>query len=371
MTSSRPSGTAPFALSVLDNAHTPVGQSVGKALDEVIALAQLADRRGYRRFWMSEHHAMPGASTSSPQLMLARLVRETNQIRLGAGGMMLPNHAPLLIAEHFGMLEALAPGRIDLGLGRAPGTDHATAAALRRHQDANDKFPQQVLELLGFLDDDFPQGHPYRNVHAVPGPWQADQNRVPRPETAPDVWILGSSPYSARLAGQLGRPYAFALQFGDADVASAMRLYRESFRPSAVLAEPHTMVSVGVVADDDALKARRQTTSTAMAMLRMFQGKGYTLLPPEEVEAYTATRQEQQILDEYNRCFLNGTGPEVAASLEQLHAQTGVDEVMLVVMGYSRQAQARTVELIADHYRLGSPVPTSERATEAGVPAAP
>lgn len=370
MTSNRPSGTAPFALSVLDNAHTAIGQSVGKALDEVIALAQLADRRDYRRFWMSEHHAMPGAATSSPQLMLARLIGETNQIRLGAGGVMLPNHAPLLIAEQFGMLEALAPGRIDLGLGRAPGTDHATAAALRRHQDANEEFPQQVLELLGFLHDDFPQGHPYGKVHAVPGPWQADQNRVP-PVSAPDVWILGSSPYSARLAGQLGRPYAFALQFGDADIASAMRLYRESFLPSAVLAEPYTLVSVGVVADDDALEARRQTTSTAMAMLRMFQGKGYALLPPEEVEAYTATRHEEQVLDDYNRRFLNGTAPEVAARLEQLHDQTGVDEVMLVVMGYSRQAQARTVELIADHYRLGSPVPNSELATGGCVSAAP
>lgn len=150
-----------------------------------------------------------------------------------------------------------------------------------------------------------------------------------------------------------------------------MRLYRESFRPSAVLAQPYTLVSVGVVADDDALEARRQTTSTAMAMLRMFQGKGYSLFPPDKVEAYTPTRQEQQVLDEYNRRFLNGTGPEVAASLEQLHAQTGVDGVMLVVMGYSRQAQARTVELIADHYRLGSPVPTSELAPRGCVSAAP
>ena len=347
-----PAGAAPFALSVLDNAHTAIGQPVEDAFRDVIALAQLADRRGYERFWMSEHHAMPGASTSSPQLMVARLTGATDRIRLGAGGIMLPNHAPLVIAEQFGMLDALAPGRIDLGLGRAPGTDHATAAALRRHHDGNDGFPQQVDELLGFLSDDFPAGHPYRHVHAVPGPWQADENRVPRSATSPDVWILGSSPYSARLAAQLGRPYAFALQFGDADVVSAMRLYRESFRPSAVLAEPYALVSVGVVVDDDAEEARRQARSGAMAMLRMFQRKPYSLLPPAEVEAYDATLQEQQVLDAYTDRFVNGTPADVAAVLERLHALSGADELMLVTTGHARAAHARTVELIADHYGL-------------------
>ncbi|MFH9735789.1 LLM class flavin-dependent oxidoreductase [Streptomyces sp. NPDC017260] len=355
MTPAPPSGTAPFALSVLDNAHTAVGQTVEEAFGEVIALARLAERRGYHRFWMSEHHAMPGAATSSPQLMLARLTGETNRIRLGAGGIMLPNHAPLVIAEQFGMLEALAPGRIDLGLGRAPGTDLPTAAALRRHHDANDGFPQQVRELLGFLGDDFPAGHPYRNVHAVPGPWQADENRVPRPGTAAETWILGSSPYSARLAAELGRPYAFALQFGDADVVSALRLYRENFRPSRALAEPYTLVSVGAVAHDDPAEARRQAASSAMAMLRMFQRKPYSLLSPEEVETYPASPQERRIIDAYTHRFLNGTGPQVAAALDRLHARTGADEVMLVVGGHSRRGQARTVELIADHYALPSP----------------
>lgn len=265
-----------------------------------------------------------------------------------------PNHAPLMIAEEFGMLEALAPGRIDLGLGRAPGTDPATAAALRRHHDANDGFPQQVLELLGFLGDSFPENHPYRQVHAVPGPWQADQNRVPRPRTSPNIWILGSSLYSAQLAAQLGRPYAFALQFGDADVTSAMRLYRDNFQPSAELAEPYTLVSVGAVVDDDPELARRQTASSAMAMLRMFQRKSYALLPPDEVDAYQPTLEERNVLETYNRRFLNGTAPAVAADIEKLHDQTGVDEVMLVVMGHSRRAQARTIDLIADHYAMAS-----------------
>lgn len=346
-----PSGSAPFALSVLDNAHTGVGQTAPESFAEIIALARLAERRGYHRFWMSEHHGMPAAATSSPQMMLARLTGETERIRLGAGGVMLPNHVPLLIAEQFGMLETLAPGRIDLGLGRAPGTDHATAAALRRGREANDTFPEQVLELFGFLADDFPDGHPYRSVHAVPGPWQAEENQVPRPGT-PESWILGSSPFSAQLAGQLGRPYAFALQFGDADIVTAMQLYRDSFRPSEALSEPHTMVSLGVVAHDDADEARRQARTAAMAMLRMLMRKSYKLLTPEEAEAYAPSAQEQQILDMYGRRFVNGTGEQVAEHLDHLHDMTGVDEIMLVTMGHSRQVQTRTLELIADHYGL-------------------
>jgi len=352
MNNPRPSGTAPFALSVLDNAFTGVGHSVQETFEEMIALAQLADRRGFQRFWMSEHHAMPGAAIPSPQLMVARLTGETERIRLGAGGIMLPNHVPLVIAEQIGMLDALAPGRIDLGLGRAPGTDGATAAALRRHQTANDEFPEQIAELLGFLGNDFPQDHPYRDVPAVPGPWQAEQNRVPRSETSADIWILGSSTYSAHVAARLGRPYAFALQFGSADVLNAMRIYRENFRPSPFLAEPYSLVSIGAIADEDPAEARRQSTSTAMAMLRMFQRKSFTLLPPEEVEAFRASVQERQVIEEYTDRSLHGTAATVAAGLEELQGQTGVNEVMLVVGGHSRRAQAQTVELIADHYGM-------------------
>ncbi len=318
----------------------------------MIDLAQLADRRGFQRFWMSEHHGMPGAAVPSPHLMVARLTGETERIRLGAGGIMLPNHVPLVIAEQVCMLEALAPGRIDLGLGRAPGTDGATAAALRRHHAGNEEFPEQIAELLGFLENDFPQNHPYKDVSAVPGPWQAEQNRVPQSETSADIWILGSSPYSAQVAARLGRPYAFALQFGSADVLTALRIYRENFRPSQYLAEPYSLVSIGAIADEDPVEAQRQSTSTAMAMLRMFQRKPFALLPPEEVETYQGTSQERQVIEEYTDRTLHGTAAEVAEGLERLQAQTGVDEVMLVVQGYSRRAQARTVELIADHYGM-------------------
>ncbi|WP_395398542.1 LLM class flavin-dependent oxidoreductase [Arthrobacter sp. UC242_113] len=348
----RPSGTAAFTLSVLSAGGTGVGMTAEEGLASTISLARTADRRGYHRFWMSEHHAMGATSVSSPPLMVARLIAETTRIRLGAGGVMLPNHSPLLIAEQFGMLEGLAPGRIDLGLGRAPGTDGATAAALRRGADANDGFPQQVLELLGFLGDKFPPGHPYRHVHAVPGPWQARENRVPPPSEAPEVWVLGSSPYSAQLAGQLGRPYAFALQFGDADIEAAMCLYRESFRPSDVLAEPHTLVSVPVAIGDDPAEAKRQAATSAMAMLRMFKGEGYLLLPPDEVEAYPATIQERQILDAYTNRSFHGTAATVADRLEALHERTGVDEVMLVVGGHSASLDQRGIALIADQYDL-------------------
>lgn len=343
-------GTAPFALSVHTGGGPGIGQTAAEGLQATIETARTADRLGYHRFWMSEHHAMPALSVASPPLMIARLIAATERIRLGAGGVMLPNHAPLVIAEQFGMLDALAPGRIDLGLGRAPGTDGATAAALRRGAGANEAFPQQVSELLGFLADDFPARHPYQAVHAVPGPWQAEQNKVATPVTIPEVWVLGSSPYSAQLAAQLGRPYAFALQFGDADIDTAMRIYRENFTPSKVLDRPHTLVSVGTIVADDADEARRQASTTAMAMLRMFKREPYALLPPEEVAAYPATANERAIIDQYTTRTFAGTAATVADRLEQLHEQTQVDEVMTVVGAHDLSAASRTAELLAGHY---------------------
>ncbi|MBV0881411.1 MsnO8 family LLM class oxidoreductase [Noviherbaspirillum sp. L7-7A] len=294
-----PSGTAPFTLSVLANGGTGVGRTAAQGLASTISLARTADKRGYHRFWMSEHHGMGATSVSLPPLMVARFIAETARICLGAGGVVLPNHVPLLIAEQFEMLEALAPNRIDLGLGRAPGTDGATAAALRRSANANDGFPHQVLELLGFLGDEFPSSHLYRHVHAVPGPWQAAQNRVPSESFGTEIWILGSSPYSAHLAAQLGRLYAFAMRFGDADIDTALRIYRETFKTSDVLDKPYILVSIPVAISDDRTAAKRQARTSAMAMLRMFKREGYLLLPPDEVEAYPATMQEDQIIAAY------------------------------------------------------------------------
>lgn len=352
MLSGTHSGTAPFALSVLAGGGTGVGTTAEQGLESTISLARAADRRGFRRFWMSEHHAMPAISVASPPLMIARLIAETANIRLGAGGVMLPNHAPLVVAEQFGMLAALAPNRIDLGLGRAPGTDGATAQALRRGADANDGFGQQVLELLGFLADEFPAGHPYQEVHAVPGPWQAAQNRVPTPAVGPEVWMLGSSPFSAQLAAQLGRPYAFALQFGDADIDTALHIYREQFRPSATLSEPYVLASVPVAISTDPAEAKRQAATSAMAMLRMFKREPFLLLPPDEVDAYPATAQERQVLDAYTHRTFHGTPTTVADRLQALHARTGVDELMLVGGGHSAALDEHGIDLIADHYAL-------------------
>jgi luciferase family oxidoreductase group 1 len=200
-------------------------------------------------------------------------------------------------------------------------------------------------------------------VPAVPGPWQDEQNRVPRATSRADIWILGSSIYSAHLAARLGRPYAFALQFGSADVLNAMRIYRENFRPSPFLDKPYSLVSVGVVANDDPVEARRQSATAALAMLRMFQRKTFSIFPPEEVEAFRATFQERQVIEEYTDRVIHGTAAEVAQGLEELHGQTRVDEVMLVVQGHSRRVQSRTVELLADHYDMTAQTMTAQNLT--------
>jgi luciferase family oxidoreductase group 1 len=210
---------------------------------------------------------------------------------------------------------------------------------------------------MGFLDDDFPAGHRYRGIHAVPGPWQAAQNRIDGALSGPDVWILGSSPYSALLAAQLGRPYAFALQFGDADVATAVRLYRENFRPSDVLDRPYVLVSVPVAVAENHEEARRHASTSAMAMLRMFQRKGYQLLTADEVEAYPATSREQSIIDDYTHRSFHGTPAVVADRLMQLYERTGADELMLAVGGHSNTFDRNAIELIADYF--GLPASTS------------
>ncbi len=346
-----PFGNAPFALSVLDGGLTGVGSSAALVLDEVITAARIADTRGYARFWMSEHHAMPGASIASPPLMAARLISETHRIRLGAGGVMLPNHAPLVIAEQFGMLEALAPGRIDLGVGRAPGTDHTTAAALRRHSSANEEFPQQVNELMAFLNDD-PCAAPV-NVHAVPGPWQEQQNATAAPTSPPELWILGSSLYSAQLAAALGRPYAFALQFGSPDVVNALRIYRQHFRPSPALNEPYAIVSVGAVAEEDPARARRESTTNAMGMMRMFQGETFALPSPDAVRDQPLSSAQRRFLDEWTDRTFHGTATDVAAQLEELQSITDAEELMLVTGSHGLGGRSTTLELIADHYGAG------------------
>ncbi|MGW2848467.1 LLM class flavin-dependent oxidoreductase [Streptomyces sp. NPDC001108] len=348
-------GTAPVPLSVLDLVTVGKGRTATQALRTGVELARLAERRGFHRYWVAEHHSMPGVASSSPAVILAHLAAHTERIRLGSGGVMLPNHAPLVIAEQFGTLEAMAPGRVDLGLGRAPGTDGATAAALRRSDRLNegaDDFPQQLVELTRFLDDDFPDGHPYARIHAVPGPVQATSDGGVQSPGRPPLWLLGSSGFSARLAGMLGLPFAFAHHFSAQNTIPALDLYRESFRPSAVLDAPYALIGVAALAADDEREARRQVLSGALSMVRLRTGRPGLVPTPDEAEAYDYTPMEREFVDGWLTNIVHGTADQVRTGLDDLAKRTGADELMITANAHGGEARLRSYELIADAYGL-------------------
>lgn len=348
-------GTAPVPLSVLDLVTVGQGRTATQALRTGVEIAQLAERRGFHRYWVAEHHSMPGVASSSPAVILAHTAARTDRIRLGSGGVMLPNHAPLVIAEQFGTLEAMAPGRIDLGLGRAPGTDGATAAALRRTERLNegaDDFPQQLMELTRFLDDDFPDGHPYARIHAVPGPVQATSEGGVQSPARPPLWLLGSSGFSARLAGMLGLPFAFAHHFSAQNTVPALELYRESFKPSAVLDAPYALIGVAALAADDEREARRQVLTGALSMLRLRSGRPGLVPTPEEAEAYAFSPMEREFVDSWLVNIVHGTAEEVRTGLDDLAKRTGADELMITANAHSGEARLRSYDLIADAYGL-------------------
>ncbi|WP_329417036.1 LLM class flavin-dependent oxidoreductase [Streptomyces sp. NBC_00704] len=348
-------GSAPVPLSVLDLVTVGSGRTATDALRTSVDLARLTESRGFHRYWVAEHHSMPGVASSSPAVILAHLAAHTERIRLGSGGVMLPNHAPLVIAEQFGTLEALAPHRVDLGLGRAPGTDGATAAALRRSATLNegaDDFPEQLAELIRFLDDDFPDGHPYRRIHAIPGPVQGSSPGGVQSSHRPPVWLLGSSGFSARLAAVLGLPFAFAHHFSAQNTVPALDLYRESFRPSAVLAEPYALIGVSVLAADDEREARRQVLATGVNMLRLRSGRPGLFPSPEEAEGYELGPMEREFIDSWTANIVHGTADEVRAGLDELHKRTGADELMLTSHAHRGELRLRSYELVADAYGL-------------------
>lgn len=346
-------GNAPVPLSILDFVMAGRGYTAREALTASVELAKLVDRRGFSRYWVAEHHSMPSVTTSSPPLLLARLVGETKRIRLGAGGMMLPNFPPLVVAEQFGLLASMAPGRIDLGIGRAPGTDMTTAVALRRGQIGAEEFPAQLMELLAFLDADFPAGNPYGSrVNAVPGPWQDRENGLPRSFERPPVWLLGSSGHSAQLAAHLGFPFAFAAHLADENLDQALDLYRSRFRPSAVLDKPYVIVSSGVMAADDEREAQRQSWAYSHAMMRMSQGKSFVVPTPEEAEAYPYTDRERQIIEMWDAKTMIGTAEQVVQKLNSRQMQTLADEMMILNLGHTPSAIYRSTELIADVYGM-------------------
>ncbi|MFI8435848.1 LLM class flavin-dependent oxidoreductase [Streptomyces sp. NPDC079020] len=350
-------GTASVPLSVLDLVTVGQGRTATQALRTSVDIAQLTERRGFHRFWVAEHHSMPGVASSSPAVILAHLAARTERIRLGSGGVMLPNHAPLVIAEQFGTLEAMAPGRIDLGLGRAPGTDGATAAALRRTDrpgEGADDFPQQLAELIRFLDDDFPDGHPYARIHAVPGPVQATAPGGVQSPARPPVWLLGSSGFSARLAGVLGLPFAFAHHFSAQNTVPALDLYRESFKPSAALDAPYALIGVSAMAADEEREARRQVLTGALSMVRLRTGRPGLVPSPEEAEAYAFSPMEREFVDGWLANVIHGTADEVRAGLDALAERTGADELMITANAHGGEARLRSYDLIADAYGLPS-----------------
>ncbi|WP_049580696.1 LLM class flavin-dependent oxidoreductase [Streptomyces sp. SBT349] len=346
-------GLAPVPLSVLDLATVGSGVTATEALGATTALARLAERRGFHRFWVAEHHSMPGVASSSPPVILGHLAGQTERIRLGSGGVMLPNHQPLVVAEQFGTLEALAPGRVDLGLGRAPGTDSATTAALRRGRaDGADEFPSQLAELIRFLDDDFPEGHPYTRVHAVPGPVQGSVPGGVQSASRPPVWLLGSSGFSAELAGRMGLPFAFAHHFSAAHTLPALDLYRQVFRPSEVLDEPYALIAVSTMAAEDEREARRQVLAGALAMIRMRTGRPGLVPTPEEADGYAFSPAETDFIDGWLSNIVHGTPDAVREGLDALVKRTGTDELMITASVHSPALRVRSYELIADAYEM-------------------
>ncbi|CAM3177829.1 LLM class flavin-dependent oxidoreductase [Stackebrandtia soli] len=343
-------GDAPVPLSILDLATVSTGSTATAALRASAAVARLADRRGFARLWVAEHHSMPGIASSSPAVLLAHLAAGTERIRLGSGGVMLPNHAPLVVAEQFGTLEALAPGRIDLGLGRAPGTDRATAAALRRQANpAADDFDEQLAELIGFLDDSYPAGHPYARIHAVPGPVQVPDGH---PVSRPPIWLLGSSGYSAQLSAKLGMPFAFAHHFSAQNTLPALALYREHFTPSDDLAAPYAVVAASVVAADTDDEARRLARTMGLAMLRVRTGTPGLMPTPEEAESYPYSPAEADFIEAWLSNVIYGGPARVREGVEELVERTGSDELMIVSNVHGDETRLRSTELIADAFKL-------------------
>jgi luciferase family oxidoreductase group 1 len=329
----------PVPLSVLDLAPIPLGSTAGDALRNSLDLARHAERLGYRRHWVAEHHNMQGIASAATAVVVGHLAAGTSTIRVGAGGIMLPNHSPLVIAEQFGTLEALYPGRIDLGLGRAPGTDQLTARALRRDPMSADEFPRDVQDLQ-FL---FGPVQPGQAIRAVPGAGL----EVP-------LWILGSSTFGARLAAALGLPYAFASHFAPTDLLAALALYRSEFRPSRQLQEPYAMAGINVFAADTDEEARRLFTTPQQSWANRFRGiPGPYPAPIDDIEAYWTPAEKAQASAMLTYSVV-GSRETVRAGLERFVELTGVDEVMVVSAIFDHGARLRSYAILAEAASLAS-----------------
>ncbi|MEU8157110.1 LLM class flavin-dependent oxidoreductase [Micromonospora sp. NPDC048986] len=337
-------GTSPAPLSILDLVITGVGSRPADALQQTTTLAQAAERWGYRRFWVAEHHSFPASSSPAPAVLLAHLGAATRFIRLGSGGVMLTNHAPLIVAEQFGVLNAFHPGRIDLGVGRSPGGLPSVMQALRRSGEGagGSDFCHEVEELLGFLRNDFPDNHPYRrdNVHVVP--------------VAPNlpVWALGSGTTGAEVAARLGLPFAAAFHINPVQSLRAIDEYRRAFRPSAALAAPHVMVSVNVTCAPTAPEAERLARPGALMMLYARQGKQAALPSPDEAENRTYPPEEKEFVESWVGNVIHGAPDTVREGLTELQRRTQADELMLTSMIYDSADRLRSFALVAEEFGL-------------------
>ena len=320
-------------LSVLDLSPITQGSDAARSFRNSLELAQRAEQLGYRRFWLAEHHGMPGIASAATAVLIGHVAGGTRTIRVGAGGIMLPNHSPLVIAEQFGTLASLYPDRIDLGLGRAPGSDQRTSRALRRNLSSDpDQFPRDVVELIDLFSDE-----PQQPVRAVPGTGL----KVP-------IWILGSSHFGAQLAAMLGLPYAFASHFAPAAMEQAIALYRSTFKPSAQLAKPYVMLGFNVFAADRDEDAAVLATSMQQAFVNLRTGTPSRLPPPVPGYRETLGYQERAMLDEVLSCTAIGSPETVRRSLRAFIARTGADELMITCQMFDHTARLRSYEIAAE-----------------------
>ena len=323
---------ADVPLSVLDLSPVSKGSDAGAALRNTLDLARATEALGYHRYWLAEHHNMPGIASAATAVLIGHVADATERIRVGSGGIMLPNHAPLVVAEQFGTLEAFHPGRIDLGIGRAPGTDQRTALALRGPGGLSaENFPEQLTELLGYFEPS-----DTRVVNAV----TAEGNRPP-------VWLLGSSGFSAQLAGALGLPFSFAHHFAAENTIPAVQLYRDNFRPSEVLAEPYVMLGTSVVAAETDEQAQFLAGPSGLTFLSLRRGRPIPLPTPEEAATYPYTDVDRAFLDDRFSSSVIGSPETVRKNLEQLLADTGANELMVTTMVHGHADRVRSYELLA------------------------
>jgi luciferase family oxidoreductase group 1 len=335
-------------LSVLDLVPVRAGSTPREALHDSLDLARHAERLGFTRYWVAEHHNMTGIASAATSVVLGYLAGGTSTIRLGSGGIMLPNHSPLVIAEQFGTLESLYPGRIDVGLGRAPGTDQRTVLALRRNPEQADRFPQDVVELQALLGE----VQPGQRVQAFPG----GGTRIP-------LWILGSSTFGAQLAAILGLPYAFASHFAPDALLDALAIYRERFQPSAQLEKPHAMVGLPVIVAETDAEARRLFTSSQQSFTNLHRGMPGPLPPPiDDIDSYWTPMEKLQA-SRMQRYAVVGSPETVRQGLELVIEQTKADEVMVVSAIYDHAARVRSYELLAEIGGLPGATPRAEAAS--------